>query len=162
MTAILKRLKKNIWMRLDRRNCRRVEIHYDRFGPRSKFTRYTKRDPQQLGVGSLYDLCSHVMWSGIGNLFGMPQGHYRPIWTPSALNSKVEGWFWCEVGIYSSHRVNTKNPSYYVREIIGPAIILAREPRGLFIKSKAMWTGRLPFKLGEKYPAPKNWGAGMD
>ncbi|MEN3323150.1 Gfo/Idh/MocA family oxidoreductase [Mariniflexile soesokkakense] len=125
-----------------------AEFHYDRFDPVLSYKAH--KETPTLGVGSLYDLGSHLIDQAL-QLFGMPQSinadldSYRP-------NSKVGDYFDVKL-FYPSHRVILKS-SYYVREPL-PGNIL-HGTKGSFTKTKADVQEK-ELQAGKK-PNTENWG----
>ncbi|GAA3559527.1 Gfo/Idh/MocA family oxidoreductase [Snuella lapsa] len=106
-----------------------AEFHYDRYNPGLSYK--THKELPTPGVGSLYDLGSHLIDQAI-QFFGLPHAvqadldAYRP-------NSKVNDYFDLKL-FYPTHRVILKS-SYYVREPLPGNILHGK--KGSFIKSKA-------------------------
>ncbi|WP_417558672.1 Gfo/Idh/MocA family oxidoreductase [Mesoflavibacter zeaxanthinifaciens] len=106
-----------------------AEFHYDRFDPELSYK--THKETPTEGVGSLYDLGSHIIDQALV-LFGMPDSVFA---TTNAFrsNSKVIDYFDIRL-FYASHYVTLKS-SYFVREPL-PAYSV-HGTKGSFLKSKA-------------------------
>jgi predicted dehydrogenase len=129
-----------------------AEFHYDRFNANLSYK--THKETPTAGVGSLYDLGSHLIDQALV-FFGMPNAvfadlaSYRP-------NSKVDDYFDVKL-FYSSHRVILKS-SYFVREPLPGSILHGK--KGSFVKSKADVQEK---ELQEgKMPDSKFWGKEPD
>ncbi|WP_308991023.1 Gfo/Idh/MocA family oxidoreductase [Mariniflexile litorale] len=129
-----------------------AEFHYDRFDPALSYK--THKETPTEGVGSLYDLGSHLIDQAL-QLFGIPKSinadldSFRP-------NSKVGDYFDVKL-FYPSHRVILKS-SYYVREPL-PGNIL-HGTKGSFIKTKADVQEKE--LQADKKPNTVNWGIEPD
>lgn len=106
-----------------------AELHYDRFDPELSYK--THKETPTEGVGSLYDLGSHIIDQAL-QLFGMPKGVFANLDT-FRKDSKVADYFDVKF-YYNSHYVTLKS-SYFVREQL-PAYSI-HGTKGSFIKSKA-------------------------
>lgn len=125
-----------------------VEIHYDRFVPKLSY-KVHKETPTE-GVGSLYDLGSHLIDQAL-LLFGMPQRLWADI-RSFRDGSEVDDYFDIKF-FYPLHRVTLKS-SYFVREAL-PAYQLHGK-KGSFIKSRADMQEAL--LLAGESPLQSNWG----
>ncbi|MCR8666775.1 Gfo/Idh/MocA family oxidoreductase [Aestuariibaculum sp. M13] len=125
-----------------------AEFHFDRFDPQLSYK--THKETPTAGVGSLYDLGSHLIDQAL-QLFGMPEAlfadldSYRP-------NSKVGDYFDVKL-FYPTHRVILKS-SYFVREPLPGSILHGR--KGSFIKSRADVQEKN--LQAEKKPNSNHWG----
>ncbi|QOD60209.1 Gfo/Idh/MocA family oxidoreductase [Polaribacter haliotis] len=125
-----------------------VEIHYDRFEPDLSYK--THKELPIKGVGSLYDLGSHLIDQAL-QLFGMPKALFANL-DSFRNNSKVGDYFDVKL-YYNNFYVNLKS-SYFVRETL-PGYILHGK-KGSFIKTKAD-IQEVELQKGLK-PNSKNWG----
>ncbi|NRD21819.1 Gfo/Idh/MocA family oxidoreductase [Winogradskyella litoriviva] len=106
-----------------------AEFHYDRFDPELSYK--THKETPTEGVGSLYDLGSHLIDQAL-QLFGMPNSVFASL-DSFRKDSKVGDYFDVKL-YYTSHYVTLKS-SYFVREPL-PAYSI-HGTKGSFIKSKA-------------------------
>jgi len=106
-----------------------AEFHYDRFDPELSYK--THKETPTEGVGSLYDLGSHLIDQAL-QLFGMPNSVFATL-DSFRKDSKVGDYFDVKL-YYDSHFVILKS-SYFVREPL-PAYSI-HGTKGSFIKSKA-------------------------
>jgi len=129
-----------------------AEFHYDRFDPALSYK--THKETPSKGVGSLYDLGSHLIDQSL-QLFGMPEAVFADV---AALrpNSKVGDYFDLKL-FYPSHRVILKS-SYYVREPLPGNIV--HGTKGSFIKTKADVQEKE--LIAGKMPDSANWGTELD
>jgi len=129
-----------------------AEFHYDRFDPGLSYK--THKETPTKGVGSLYDLGSHLIDQAL-QLFGMPEAVFADV---AALrpNSKVGDYFDVKL-FYPSHRVILKS-SYYVREPL-PGNIL-HGTKGSLLKTKADVQEKE--LIAGKMPDSANWGTELD
>lgn len=125
-----------------------VEIHYDRFVP--KLSHKVHKETPTEGVGSLYDLGSHLIDQAL-QLFGMPQRLWADI-RSFRDGSEVDDYFDLKL-FYPLHRVTLKS-SYFVREAL-PAYQLHGK-NGSFIKPRADVQEAL--LLAGQSPLQDNWG----
>ena len=125
-----------------------AEFHYDRFD--SNLSYKTHKETPVLGVGSIYDLGSHLIDQTL-QLFGMPKSVYADL---DALrpNSKVGDYFDLKL-YYPSHRVILKS-SYFVREPLHGYVV--HGTKGSFIKPKTD-VQETELQSG-KSPDNVNWG----
>jgi len=125
-----------------------AEFHYDRFEPGLSYK--THKETPTEGVGSLYDLGSHLI-DQVVQLFGMPKSVFATLAT-FRKHSKVEDYFDLKL-YYNSHYVTLKS-SYFVLNPL-PAYSI-HGTKGSFIKSKAdIQEIELQKELK---PNSKNWG----
>ncbi|HMR17269.1 MAG TPA: Gfo/Idh/MocA family oxidoreductase [Mariniflexile sp.] len=129
-----------------------AEFHYDRFDATLSYK--THKETPSIGVGSLYDLGSHLIDQAL-QLFGMPEAVFADV---DALrpNSKVGDYFDVKL-FYPTHRVILKS-SYYVREPL-PGNIL-HGTKGSFIKTKADVQEKQ--LIAGKMPDSMDWGTEPD
>jgi predicted dehydrogenase len=129
-----------------------AEFHYDRFDATLSYK--THKETPSIGVGSLYDLGSHLIDQAL-QLFGMPEAVFANV---DALrpNSKVGDYFDVKL-FYPTHRVILKS-SYYVREPL-PGNIL-HGTKGSFIKTKADVQEKQ--LIAGKMPDSMDWGTEAD
>jgi len=125
-----------------------AEFHYDRFEPNLSYK--THKETPTEGVGSLYDLGSHIIDQAL-QLFGMPERVFASL-NSFREHSKVTDYFDVKL-YYTSHYVTLKS-SYFVREAL-PAYQI-HGTKGSFIKSKADIQEASLLK-GIK-PNTENWG----
>lgn len=125
-----------------------AEFHYDRFEPNLSYK--THKETPTKGVGSLYDLGSHIIDQAL-QLFGLPNSVFASL-NNFRENSKVADYFDVKL-YYNSHYVTLKS-SYFVRESL-PAYQI-HGTKGSFIKSKAD-IQEVSLQKGIK-PNTENWG----
>ena len=125
-----------------------AEFHYDRFD--SNLSYKTHKETPTLGVGSIYDLGSHLI-DQVLVLFGMPNAVFADL-DSFRPNSKVGDYFDVKL-FFPSKRVILKS-SYFVREAL-PGNIL-HGINGSFIKTKADIQEK-ELQAG-KMPDSHNWG----
>lgn len=125
-----------------------AEFHYDRFEPGLSYKTH-KENPTE-GVGSLYDLGSHLIDQTL-QLFGMPKSVFATL-NSFRNNSKVADYFDVKL-YYKSHYVTLKS-SYFVLEPLAAFSIHGK--KGSFIKSKA--DIQETALQNELKPNTKNWG----
>lgn len=125
-----------------------AEIRYDRFDPELSYK--THKEIPTEGVGSLYDLGSHLIDQAI-HLFGMPKAVFADL-DSLRPNSRVVDYFDVKL-FYASHRVTLKS-SYYVKEAL-PGIVI-HGTKGSFIKPKGD-VQEAELQAG-KIPGTKDWG----
>ncbi len=125
-----------------------AEFHFDRFVPKLSY-KIHKETPTE-GVGSLYDLGSHLIDQAL-QLFGWPKAVFADLDTYRP-HSKVGDYFDLKLH-YQSHRVILKS-SYFVRETL-PGNIL-NGTKGTFLKSKADVQEK-ELQAGNM-PGTQNWG----
>lgn len=106
-----------------------AEFHYDRFEPALSY-KVHKETPTE-GVGSLYDLGSHIIDQAI-QLFGVPKSVFATL-DGFREHSKVIDYF--DVKLYYPHHYVTLKSSYFVREPL--AAYSVHGTKGSFLKSKA-------------------------
>lgn len=106
-----------------------AEFHYDRYEPELSYK--THKETPTEGVGSLYDLGSHIIDQAL-QVFGMPKSVFARL-DSFRKDSKVDDYFDVKL-YYSSHYITLKS-SYFVREPL-PAYSI-HGTKGSFIKSKA-------------------------
>lgn len=125
-----------------------AEFHYDRFDPQLSYK--THKETLTQGVGSLYDLGSHLIDQAL-QLFGMPNSLFACLNT-FRKDSKVNDYFDVKM-YYKSHYVTLKS-SYFVREPLPAYSIHGKN--GSFLKSKAdIQEAELQKEIK---PNTKNWG----
>lgn len=129
-----------------------AEFHYDRFDPVLSYK--THKETAIVGVGSLYDLGSHLIDQAL-QLFGLPKAVFADI-DSFRPNSKVGDYFDVKL-FYPSHRVILKS-SYYVREPLPGNIV--HGTKGSFIKTKSDVQEK-DLQAG-KMPEGTNWGTELD
>lgn len=125
-----------------------AELHYDRYEPNLSY-KVHKETPTG-GVGSLYDLGSHLIDQAI-LLFGMPNAVFAHL-DMFRKHSKVDDYFDLKL-FYPSHTVTLKS-SYFVREPL-PAYIL-HGTNGSFIKHRSD-IQEATLKMGVS-PNSEDWG----
>ncbi len=125
-----------------------VAIHYDRFVPELSYK--THKETPTVGVGSLYDLGSHLIDQAL-QLFGIPNAVFADL-DCKRPNSKVVDYFDLKL-YYKSHKVTLKS-SYFVREPL-PSYVL-HGTKGSFIKTKSD-VQETALQAG-KTPDSENWG----
>ena len=125
-----------------------AEFHYDRFEPDLSYKTHKEKPTE--GVGSLYDLGSHLIDQAL-QLFGMPKSVFATL-NSFRNNSKVADYFDVKL-YYKSHYVTLKS-SYFVLEPLAAYSIHGKN--GSFIKSKADIQETTLQK--EIKPDSKNWG----
>lgn len=106
-----------------------AELHYDRFDPELSYK--THKETPTEGVGSLYDLGSHIIDQAL-QLFGMPKSVFASL-DAFRDNSEVGDYF--DVKLYYDTKYVTLKSSYFVREPL-PAYSI-HGTKGSFVKSKA-------------------------
>lgn len=106
-----------------------AEFHYDRFDPELSYK--THKETPTEGVGSLYDLGSHIIDQAL-QLFGMPDSIFATL-DSFRDNSEVGDYF--DVKLYYDSKYVTLKSSYFVREPL-PAYCI-HGTKGSFVKSKA-------------------------
>ncbi|WP_179021058.1 Gfo/Idh/MocA family oxidoreductase [Winogradskyella forsetii] len=125
-----------------------AEFHYDRFEPELSYK--THKETPTEGVGSLYDLGSHLI-DQVLQLFGMPKRVFASL-DSFRENSEVGDYF--DVKLYYDSKYVTLKSSYFVREPL-PAYSI-HGTKGSFIKSKAdIQETELQKELK---PNTNNWG----
>ena len=125
-----------------------AEFHYDRFEPNLSYK--THKETPTEGVGSLYDLGSHLIDQAL-QLFGMPKSVFASL-DAFRKNSVVGDYF--DVKLYYDSKYVTLKSSYFVREPLPAYSIHGKN--GSFIKSKAdIQETELQKELK---PNTKNWG----
>lgn len=129
-----------------------VEIHYDRYAPELSYK--VHKETPTVGVGSLYDLGSHLIDQAL-QLFGMPNQVFADLDAHRPF-SKVDDYFDVKL-YYNSFKVTLKS-SYYVLETVPAYQINGKN--GSFLKSKADVQEAALIK-GNK-PNTKNWGTEPD
>lgn len=125
-----------------------AEFHYDRYEPELSYK--THKETPTEGVGSLYDLGSHIIDQAL-QVFGMPKSVFARL-DSFRKDSKVDDYFDVKL-YYPSHYVTLKS-SYFVREPLPSYSI--HGTKGSFIKSKAdIQETELQKELK---PNSKHWG----
>ncbi|MBR9856062.1 MAG: oxidoreductase, partial [Algicola sp.] len=125
-----------------------AELHYDRFDPELSYK--THKETPTEGVGSLYDLGSHLIDQAL-QLFGMPKRVFATL-DSFRDNSEVGDYF--DVKLYYDSKYVILKSSYFVLEPL-PAYSI-HGTNGSFIKSKAdIQETELQKELK---PNSKNWG----
>lgn len=125
-----------------------AEFHYDRFEPGLSYK--THKENETEGVGSLYDLGSHIIDQTL-QLFGMPLSVFATL-NSFRNNSKVTDYF--DVKLYYKQHYVTLKSSYFVLEPLAAYSI--NGTNGSFIKSKSD-IQESALQLGKK-PNAQNWG----
>lgn len=106
-----------------------AEFHYDRFDPELSYK--THKETPTEGVGSLYDLGSHLIDQAL-QLFGMPKSVFATL-DAFRKDSKVADYFDVKM-YYDTHYVTLKS-NYFVAEPLPSYTIHGK--KGSFLKSKA-------------------------
>lgn len=125
-----------------------VEFRYDRYTPDLSYK--THKETPSTGVGSIYDLGSHVIDQAL-QLFGMPKAIFADL-DACRINSKVSDYYDVKL-FYPTYKVILKS-SFFVREALPGNIIYGT--KGSFIKTKTdVQENDL---LAGKMPNSANWG----
>ncbi|SCY41780.1 Predicted dehydrogenase [Nonlabens sp. Hel1_33_55] len=125
-----------------------AEFHYDRY--ESNLSYKTHKEKPTLGVGSLYDLGSHLIDQALV-LFGMPASVYGYL---DAFRDKSQVADYFDVKLYYKEFVVTLKSSYFVKE--PQAAYILNGKNGSFIKSKAdIQEAQLQKEIA---PNTINWG----
>lgn len=129
-----------------------AEFHYDRFDPELSYK--THKETPTEGVGSLYDLGSHLIDQAL-QLFGMPKSVFATL-DAFRKDSKVADYFDVKM-YYKTHYVTLKS-NYFVLEPLPSYIVHGK--KGTFLKSKAdIQEAELQKEIT---PNSNNWGIEPD